>query len=256
MRRRAWVARAMAERSLNRDATFLTLTFNDSHLPSDRRCRRQDIQRFVKRLRNVGRDFGISIGDIKYFGCGEYGSLKGRPHYHLIVYGVNMLDDAWQPRHVLTDGRVIVCSGVVEKLWPYGYNSVDRVTMANIGYVSKYVCEADALLMYSQGLGRGLFVDVRRKGRRVIMEPKPLLRSCAYNDSYVSHVGGEPRPLPRFVLQYVRRFYPLLYRAIKEARKRRFEFLDSSSMDADTLEMLYQSQSAQTRKRRSYDERH
>lgn len=44
---------------------------------------KRDVQLFLKRLRNAGFHF-------QYFGCGEYGDLSARPHYHLLIFSDDM----------------------------------------------------------------------------------------------------------------------------------------------------------------------
>ena len=66
-----------------RKALFLTLTYDDDHLPkvtcTDRQCRGnlsvRDTQLFIKRLRKF-----FYPRKLRYFLCGEYGGLTFRPH--------------------------------------------------------------------------------------------------------------------------------------------------------------------------------
>lgn len=65
---RAWAVRCVHESTLHEHNCFLTLTFDDDHLPSDHSVHVRDVQLFLKRLRK-------SLGDVKvrFFACGEYG---------------------------------------------------------------------------------------------------------------------------------------------------------------------------------------
>jgi hypothetical protein len=76
---------------------FDTLTYDDEHLPHMDEIhidlphipcfRSKDLTDFFKRLRtNLSRKFGIDKDAFSYFVCSEYGSLKGRPHYHLLLF--------------------------------------------------------------------------------------------------------------------------------------------------------------------------
>lgn len=76
---------------------FDTLTYSDEHLPfmdeivselPHLPCfRTTDITKFLKRLRiNLKRKFCIDRDAFSYFICSEYGSLRGRPHYHLLLF--------------------------------------------------------------------------------------------------------------------------------------------------------------------------
>lgn len=84
-------------------AYFDTLTYDESNLPylSDIMpelphvpCfRSKDITDFLKRLRiSLSRKFGIDTDAFSYFICSEYGSLHGRPHYHLLFFFRKKID--------------------------------------------------------------------------------------------------------------------------------------------------------------------
>lgn len=76
-------------------SVFITLTYDDEHLPADHSLHVEELQKFFKRLR---KNYGEKI---RYFACGEYGEkvrtffdikgqgeALGRPHYHAIVFGL------------------------------------------------------------------------------------------------------------------------------------------------------------------------
>lgn len=80
---REWATRIIHEASMYDDTGFVTLTYDDEHLPEDGGLRKKDFQDFLKLLR-------YHLGDvkIKYYMCGEYGEKNHRPHYHAIMFGV------------------------------------------------------------------------------------------------------------------------------------------------------------------------
>lgn len=96
---RQWANRCMLELEYHESAYFVTLTYDDYHVPrsyySDPdtgeaqlslTLQPKDVTDFLKRLRfNTGQQF-------RYFYCGEYGPSTWRPHYHLIIFGLK-LDD-------------------------------------------------------------------------------------------------------------------------------------------------------------------
>ena len=67
--------------------TFVTLTYSEEFLPEDNGLCFRDLQLFWKRLRRYydGRK-------IRYFACGEYGTLGHRPHYHAIIFNCDFAD--------------------------------------------------------------------------------------------------------------------------------------------------------------------
>lgn len=79
-----WAVRLYHELHYWDHACFVTLTYDDDHLPVDLSVHKDELVRYVRRLRyRLGRR-------IKYFACGEYGMQFDRPHYHLLVFGLAM----------------------------------------------------------------------------------------------------------------------------------------------------------------------
>ena len=85
-RRRVWTNRLLLESLDHEHNSFITLTYADEFLPISPTkpvptlCKR-DAQLFLKRLRKR------LTFPIRYYLCGEYGGLNGRPHYHAILFG-------------------------------------------------------------------------------------------------------------------------------------------------------------------------
>lgn len=113
-----WTLRIMHETEAWDDNTFLTLTYNPSNLPADNSLSKQELQNYFKRLRRA-----IEPRKIKYFACGEYGELNGRPHYHAIVFGLNGFKD----RHIM------------QAAWEKGFSFTGSVTWDSARYVSDYI---------------------------------------------------------------------------------------------------------------------
>lgn len=113
---------------------FITLTFDDENLARRERplsLDKREFQLFMKRLRKR-----LDTRKIKYFHCGEYGSVYGRPHYHACVFGHDFPDrQLWSIRNDVPLYR----SKVLEELWPFGFSSVGDVTFESAAYVARYV---------------------------------------------------------------------------------------------------------------------
>lgn len=86
-KRREWSLRLLHELSYHDDAVFLTLTYDDAHVPPNMSLRKRDLQLFFKRIRKA-----LGVRRIKYFACGEYGDETFRPHYHCIIYGLSLAE--------------------------------------------------------------------------------------------------------------------------------------------------------------------
>lgn len=79
---REWSIRAYHEAQLHDQSCFITATYDPEHLPAGGSLYPRDLELFFKRLRkNVGKR------GLRYFACGEYGEKRGRPHYHICLFG-------------------------------------------------------------------------------------------------------------------------------------------------------------------------
>lgn len=124
-RSREWADRCMLELKYASCAWFVTLTYDDEHIPMSAyadpdtgevvgRCntlRRKDVQDFLKRVRKAFPDVCI-----RFFGCGEYGPQTIRPHYHLIIYNLP-LDDLVPVPGAEIPGTQYYWSLRLQKLW-------------------------------------------------------------------------------------------------------------------------------------------
>lgn len=129
-RARDWSTRIAHEASLYDDNCFVTLTYDDSHIPPKGNLCKADLQKFMKRLRK-----SIYPRRVRYFGCGEYGDRNKRPHYHVILFGYKP-SDAWVWR--MSKGLPVWRSPSLEKLWTLGFSEFGSVTMQSGGYVARY----------------------------------------------------------------------------------------------------------------------
>jgi len=124
MKRRTsgWSYRLIKEGERSSSALFVTLTYDTEYVPLTEKgymnLDKTDVQKFFKRLRK------LSKTKIKYYVCGEYGTKKMRPHYHIILFNANK-------EHII-------------KAWilnnkPLGSIHIGQVNEASIGYTLKYM---------------------------------------------------------------------------------------------------------------------
>lgn len=111
---------------------FLTLTYNDEHLPYG--LQHKDFSGFMKRLRrNTG------VDGVKMFMAGEYGSESGREHFHVLFYNhkfpIEEIQKAWSEPY----------TGI-----PFGFVYDGTLTPKAMKYVSGYIDKKG----YDPGLGK------------------------------------------------------------------------------------------------------
>jgi hypothetical protein len=124
---REWATRITHELPYWEDAVFLTLTYDDEHLPINYGLIKEDLQLFFKRLRKY-----MHPKKIKYFACGEYGDEWNRPHYHAIVFGLSSNSDVFY-------APVKGSKNWIMPLWGKGFVVVGNVTYNSARYVAGYV---------------------------------------------------------------------------------------------------------------------
>lgn len=128
---RSWAVRIVHEAQMHKVNSFITLTFNNEHIPQDRSIRKEHLQKFFKRLRKYT---GVSL---RYFACGEYGERNNRPHYHAIIFGYDFPDKVLYKKSY--SGDLLYRSETLEKLWKYGFSLIGEVTFQSAAYVARYV---------------------------------------------------------------------------------------------------------------------
>lgn len=133
-RSRQWAMRCIHEAQLHQNNCFITLTYNDEHLPKDLSLDHRDFQLFFKRLRKANPHIKI-----RYYMAGEYGTNFGRPHFHACIFGYDFHDKKLFKR--TTADSLIYTSEELEKLWPYGYSTVGDVTFESAAYVARYIMQ-------------------------------------------------------------------------------------------------------------------
>ena len=121
----------MHEIQLHDDNCFITLTYDDEHMPSDYSLRKEDFQKFLKRLRDH-----IKPKKIRYFMCGEYGEDSWRPHYHAIIFNYDFPDKLRVQSKEVDNPYYI--SPELSSLWPYGYHIIAEANFDTAAYVARY----------------------------------------------------------------------------------------------------------------------
>lgn len=162
-----WVGRCIAERETSVASMFVTLTYGGGDVPEAAFLRKSDITAYMKAWRNAGHK-------VRHFAVGEYGSLKGRAHWHIVLFFQTPM-----PHRVLR-------RNISDEMWPHGFSLWDDANGPAIKYVCKYINK-----------------DVRDGGadNSMSMSKKPML-GTAYFDGlaqrYVAQGLSPQRPFYKF----------------------------------------------------------
>ncbi len=132
--KRKWLARLLLESKTAGSTQFLTLTYNPESQPI---CKdpetgevlgtivKSHVQDYIRELRvQLSRIpwFPSSQSPrVRYFAVGEYGTRSERPHYHLILFG---LDERFHE--------------TITKTWKAGFSSIRPADSASMAYTLKY----------------------------------------------------------------------------------------------------------------------
>lgn len=177
------------ESHLHADSVFVTLTYDQEHLPHDGSINKRDPQLFLKRLRKrlASEDHPRKT---RYFLSGEYGDKLGRPHYHAILFGLSVLDhetvaEAWDQGFVttapLTPGRMAYCAKYLQK----------KIIKAGVDRYDDGRLSEFALMSRRPGLGSA-FINAMAHGiKRQAENPNVSLAGLA-------RVDGRKYPIDRY----------------------------------------------------------
>ena len=161
-----WALRLELESRVYTDIAFITLTYSPEFIPENYSLVPSHLSSFVKRLR---RHLDLRYSNpykIRFFGCGEYGDRRSRPHYHLMIFGLKPCDFP-----------------LINKSWDFGLIDIQipRDAQQVSSYVGAYVSKKQPRVFYgkdrfppfhrqSKGLGWSyvqqfpVFTPVIRKG--------------------------------------------------------------------------------------------
>lgn len=131
---RQWAVRLTHESRSHQANCFVTLTYEEEKLIYGNSIRstiyKPEIQLFIKRLRkNTGATF-------KYFAVGEYGDSFGRPHYHVLFFGIDFRDLS----DIKSDGTFLTKQqAYLEPSWGKGHVQTSSMCWETASYCAKYV---------------------------------------------------------------------------------------------------------------------
>lgn len=193
-----WSFRLMQEERYCSSAWFITLTYDNEHVPITENnfltINKSHVQKFFRTLRrnhdkryfnqetrrwNTVRDV-----QIKYFAVGEYGGRFKRPHYHAIVFNA--------------------CVEKIQSAWVHGSVHYGYVSYASVGYCMKYMSKpakvgkfkrddrVKEFALQSKGLGLCYLTEAVKRWHRATTDRM-----------YVNLDGNKKAAMPRYYKQKI-----------------------------------------------------
>lgn len=207
-RARQWAYRILVEAAQYKNNWFITLTYDDDHLPSNMNLVKTEISDFNKKLKTYMNRKGLN-SDFRFYGVGEYGSRTARPHYHEILFNCEIPDLEFYKRS--ENGDLYYNSEFLNSVWNKGYVVIARVDIGSACYVARY-CDKKKLLtkkekedLYSKGIVPEFSVMSRRPGigagyyEKIVDNVKAGVYNMAFKDNYFG--------IPRFYTDKLKKDY-------------------------------------------------
>lgn len=230
---RQWAVRCVHEAKMHETSCFITLTYDDEHLPEDGSLVLGDWQLFAKRLR-------ANVGKFRFMMCGEYGDKTMRPHYHALIFGLDFFEGQKTIRESGNGKDRLYENKVLTEIWGKGKHCpIGAMTFESAAYVSRYTTKKivghQAARHYGgekirtrPGREGTVHCDLqfRRKPEFATMSRNPGLGQTWYakygkdvypRDEVISR-GRRAKP-PRYYDTLLERENPELMRRIKSERK-------------------------------------
>lgn len=244
-RRMDWAVRLEHEAQFERDAIFLTLTYDDDHLPHGGSLVMDHTSKFIRALRKYLRRKKIPAS-IRYFAVGEYGGELGRPHYHLILFGWFPADASlaytkytfsqYSPEFQAMFGQQGIrhySSATIDRVWRRGLAHFSTVSSATMQYVTKYHVDkitGDAAEDHYVSCVGDEVVPIEPETARMSRMPAIGTRWIEkyWRDVYPAGVlrskSGSVFAAPKFYDRWLEKNHPAVYEQLKQKRDERVCF--------------------------------
>lgn len=203
-----WTFRLNQELSRSTSAYFVTLTYDEQHVPYTnnqppfkdyKTLRKKDVQDFLKRLRKRE-----TTTPIKYYACGEYGSRTKRPHYHLLMFNVVDVQN-------------------IQKAWQNGFTYTLPLQNGAVPYVLKYMAKTSTNA--TNGRQKEFSLMSKRLGDNYITPQTVYFHTSRPENSFVTLDSGATIALPKYFKEKI--YDNAMRMAVTEYQRKRIEQVQS-----------------------------
>ena len=261
---RQWANRCMLESQYHAHTWFLTLTYDDEHIHQNDYLIEdtgeagtsytlfpEDLTLFWKRLRkNTGQKF-------RYYACGEYGDNTARPHYHAIVFGLDIPDLKIYKKTAL--GFNLYTSDTISKTWKNGYAIISESSWETCAYTARYVMKK------RKGITADFYRQYNMVPEFVRMSRRPGIGLEYYNEHrddiyetdeliFSTKKGGMKTRPPRYFDKLYEQECPELFQNLKQQRvsyAEKLQKLKVENSDLDYYSLLEKEEEAKENQTKS-----
>lgn len=248
---RQWSLRCVHEAKQHVFNSFVTLTYEDDHLPSDSAVNKRELQLFFKKLRKAGFVF-------RYYASGEYGTINNRPHYHVLFFGIDFHED--RRLHRIQNEKRYYTSETLTRIWGNGRADITGLNITTAQYVAKYIIgkklgkDAEDDPVYSRlDLSTGEWFSVNPEF--VLMSRRPGIGSDWYDqyhtDAFPSDFlvhEGRTYGVPRYYTNKLRSKDESAFKPIRAKRRREAEINKRTPEQLDAKHIILQQKENQNRR--------
>lgn len=254
-RARTWSLRCSHELPFHKQSCFVTLTYDPEHLPSNDgiwpSLQPFDVQLFIKRLR---KNLGKKWPKIKLVYCGEYGDKLARPHYHLIIFGVDFRDPhPYQVKRKTLFNSVqsmpepgYYQSSFLTWLWGKGQCVIGPVTPETIAYTCRYTIKKQQNKKLLQPTQYPEFIRVSNGISLRFIEQEKNIEYLLTHDTF--NLKNQKYHPPRYYSEYIKKKYPQKHADLIESRLKKMK--KQKITNITTLKILNKSKSDRSEQNR------
>lgn len=215
-----WALRIVHESKLHDRNCFVTLTYDEFHLPPHGSLQYADVQAFHHRLRKA-------CGPFRFFCVGEYGEQLSRPHYHVCYFGL-WPADARRLRSLADEKYPSWESSILSKTWGKGFVQFGQLTYESAQYCSGYIFKKKLGqsgkhgydVVDSDGVITGLVPEFARMSLRPGIGADWYRRySSDFHTDDVAVHDGKKFPVPKYYDRLLERTDPDRLAQLREARE-------------------------------------
>lgn len=221
-----WAVRCSLEASKYEYNWFITLTYDNWHLPAGNKLSKKDVQEFFDNLAG-----GHKKRSFKYWLAGEYGPKNSRPHYHLILFNYP-IQDLKKLGIYKSTGNTSYESETIRKAWGKGMIDIQEAGENAAAYCAKYA---------SKG-GTQNFRPMMSKG--IGLSELELNQDFINKYGYIQGPNGKKYAIPRYYYKKVqteeaekRKKKQIAKAKQKTAEHARFDHIEKSWSRQEALEL-------------------